>query len=67
MLSIHQSISPLFITGPSLQMRLLPVRVLHEHPMQAPKPHPMRSSNESWSSQAAAFYSARSICSRPQA
>ena len=34
-------------TGPSLQMRLLPYLVLHEQPMQAPKPQPIRSSNES--------------------
>ena len=37
-------ISSLSITGPSLQILLLPVSVLHEQPMHAPKPQPMRSS-----------------------
>ena len=37
-------ISSLSITGPSLQILLLPVSVLHEQPMHAPNPQPMRSS-----------------------
>ena len=37
-------ISSFTSTGPSLQIRLLPVTVLQEQPMQAPKPQPMRSS-----------------------
>ena len=37
-------ISSLSITGPSLQILLLPVSVLQEQPMHAPKPQPMRSS-----------------------
>ena len=41
---LSHRISSLTSTGPSLQMRLLPVTVLQEQPMQAPKPHPMRSS-----------------------
>ena len=38
------TIKKMSITGPSLQIRLLPYLVLQEQPMQAPKPQPMRSS-----------------------
>ena len=41
---IHHMISSFSSTGPSLQIRLFPYLVLQEHPMQAPNPHPMRSS-----------------------
>ena len=66
LLSYHM-ISPFVNTGPSLQMRLLPYFVLHEQPMQAPKPHPIRSSNDSWPSCATESHNARSIGSGPQA
>ena len=66
LLSYHM-ISPFVNTGPSLQMRLLPYLVLHEQPMQAPKPQPMRSSNESCPSCCTASHNARSIGSGPQA
>ena len=43
-LLVYHIISSRFMTGPSLQMRLLPARVLQLQPMQAPKPQPIRSS-----------------------
>ena len=55
------------MTGPSLQMRLLPVRVLQEQPMQAPKPQPMRSSKLIWPEVWLALYKAFSMGSGPQA
>ena len=42
----YHLISAYIITGPSVQMRLWPVIVSQVHPMQAPKPQPMRASNE---------------------
>ena len=65
---VHLShmISSLQSTGPSLQMRLLPVTVLQEHPMQAPKPQPMRSSKLNWPPVSVARYTALSIGSGPQ-
>ena len=66
-LLVYHMTSPFVNTGPSLQMRLLPYLVLHEQPMQAPKPQPMRSSNESCPSCGTASHNARSIGSGPQA
>lgn len=66
-LLVYHMTSPFVNTGPSLQMRLLPYLVLHEQPMQAPKPQPMRSSNESCPSCCTASHNARSIGSGPQA
>ena len=59
-------ISSFFMTGPSLQMRLYPVRVLQEQPMQAPKPQPIRSSKLIWPEVRVALYTALSIGSGPQ-
>ena len=59
-------ISSFRMTGPSLQMRLYPVRVLQEQPMQAPKPQPIRSSKLNWPEVLQASYTALSIGSGPQ-
>ena len=59
-------ISSFRMTGPSLQMRLYPVRVLQEQPMQAPKPQPIRSSKLIWPEVRVALYTALSIGSGPQ-
>ena len=52
--------------GPSLQIRLKPVRVLQEQPMQAPKPQPILSSKLSWPEVFEAFHTALSMGSGPQ-
>ena len=59
-------ISSFRMTGPSLQMRLYPVRVLQEQPIQAPKPQPIRSSKLIWPEVRVALYTALSIGSGPQ-
>ena len=64
---VYHTISPFSSTGPSLQMRLFPYFVLHEQPMQAPNPQPMRSSKESCPCCGTASARARSIGSGPQA
>ena len=63
---VYHTISPFRRTGPSLQMRFVPYFVLHEQPMHAPKPQPMRSSKLNWPSVRHLSYTARSIGSGPQ-
>ena len=53
-------------TGPSLHTRLFPSVVLHEQPMQAPKPQPIRSSRLNSPSPAHCFRTAFSIGMGPQ-
>ncbi len=60
-------ISSFSSTGPSLQIRLFPYFVLQEHPIQAPNPHPIRSSKLRSPEVAAALYTAFSMGSGPQA
>ena len=64
---IYHMISSFSSTGPSLQMRLLPYFVLQLHPIQAPKPQPIRSSKLSRPEEAAAPHTAFSMGSGPQA
>ena len=47
-------------------MRFVPYFVLHEQPMHAPKPQPMRYSKLNWPSVRHLSYTARSIGSGPQ-
>ena len=63
----HHTISSLFSTGPSLQMRLVPYLVLQLQPMQAPKPQAMRASKLYWPGLSVAWYRALSMGSGPQA
>ena len=60
------SISSLFSTGPSLHIRLYPVSVLHEQPIQAPKPQPIRSSKLNCPEVLTALFSALNIGIGPQ-
>ena len=65
--SIYHMISSLSKTGPSLQILLFPYFVLQEHPMQAPNPHPIRSSKLSCPEVFASVSIAFSMASGPQA
>ena len=65
--SIYHMISSLSKTGPSLQILLFPYFVLQEQPMQAPKPHPIRSSKLSCPEVFASASIAFSMASGPQA
>ena len=65
-LQLFHRISSFTSTGPSRQMRLLPVTVLQEQPMQAPKPQPIRSSKLYCPEVTVAPCRARSIGSGPQ-
>ena len=63
---LYHMISSRIRTGPSLQIRFVPYFVLQLHPIQAPKPQPMRSSKLNCPSSASG-QTARSIGSGPQA
>src|SRR5699024_2854255 len=67
---VHHSshmISSVVSTGPSLQIRLLPLRVRQLHPIHPPTPHPIRSSKLNCPGTRTAPDSARSIGMGPQA